>query len=171
MQRWDARHHRRRARGSWRRVIGAPATEGVSDLAIRLAMEPEANIVTSGRPDRLINFKYFFTRKLIFIKESDAFVLLPRRVRNDGRVLRAADSPADGQVRSASRRPDGSSGSHLLGRTGSMSSSASSPIADLIEPRDLRSAHASTSDPRPPIEEIRRFYSNYHSSRYVGEGS
>ena len=27
--------------------------------------------------DRLINFKYFFTRKLVFLKESDATVLLP----------------------------------------------------------------------------------------------
>ena len=49
---------------------------GSFGLAIRLAMEPEANPYIR-RPDRLINFKYFFTRKLIFIKESDAFVLFP----------------------------------------------------------------------------------------------
>jgi uncharacterized protein (TIGR00730 family) len=44
--------------------------------AIRLPMESEANEFIEGNP-RLINFKYFFTRKVTFLKESDAFVLLP----------------------------------------------------------------------------------------------
>ncbi|MFN8549556.1 MAG: LOG family protein, partial [Candidatus Eisenbacteria bacterium] len=53
---------------------GAGTEEGFG-LAIRLPFEPEANRFV--RADRLINFKYFFTRKLIFIKESDAFILFP----------------------------------------------------------------------------------------------
>src|SRR5262245_17777623 len=44
--------------------------------AIRLPMEGEANQFIEGNP-KLINFEYFFTRKVTFIKESDAFVLLP----------------------------------------------------------------------------------------------
>ncbi len=43
---------------------------------ILLPFEGGANPVIAGDP-KLINFKYFFTRKLMFIKESDAFVLLP----------------------------------------------------------------------------------------------
>jgi uncharacterized protein (TIGR00730 family) len=43
---------------------------------ILLPFEAKANPVIAGDP-KLINFKYFFTRKLMFIKESDAFVLLP----------------------------------------------------------------------------------------------
>lgn len=43
---------------------------------IQLPFEASANPVIAGDP-KLINFKYFFTRKLMFIKESDAFVLLP----------------------------------------------------------------------------------------------
>lgn len=43
---------------------------------ILLPFEAAANPVIAGDP-KLINFKYFFTRKLMFIKESDAFVLLP----------------------------------------------------------------------------------------------
>jgi uncharacterized protein (TIGR00730 family) len=43
---------------------------------ILLPFEATANPVIAGDP-KLINFKYFFTRKLMFIKESDAFVLLP----------------------------------------------------------------------------------------------
>lgn len=43
---------------------------------ILLPFEAKANPIIAGDP-KLINFKYFFTRKLMFIKESDAFVLLP----------------------------------------------------------------------------------------------
>src|SRR3970282_1480236 len=44
--------------------------------AIRLPLESEPNIFIEGDA-KLINFKYFFTRKVTFLKESDAFVLLP----------------------------------------------------------------------------------------------
>ena len=43
---------------------------------IRLPFEQDANEVIFGDP-KLVNFKYFFTRKLIFVKESDAIVLFP----------------------------------------------------------------------------------------------
>ena len=43
---------------------------------IRLPFEAKPNPVIAGDP-KLINFKYFFTRKLMFMKEADAFVLLP----------------------------------------------------------------------------------------------
>jgi len=43
---------------------------------IVLPFEAKANPFILGDP-KLINFKYFFTRKLMFIKESDAFVLMP----------------------------------------------------------------------------------------------
>jgi len=43
---------------------------------IALPFEAKANPFIAGDP-KLMNFKYFFTRKLMFVKESDAFVLLP----------------------------------------------------------------------------------------------
>lgn len=43
---------------------------------IRLPFEQEPN-PTIANDSKLINFKYFFTRKLIFIRESDATVLFP----------------------------------------------------------------------------------------------
>jgi uncharacterized protein (TIGR00730 family) len=52
---------------------GAERSFGAS---IRLPLESEPNIYISGN-SKLINFKYFFTRKLTFIKESDGFALLP----------------------------------------------------------------------------------------------
>jgi uncharacterized protein (TIGR00730 family) len=43
---------------------------------IRLPFEQNANAVFEGNP-RLITYKYFFNRKVAFIKEADAVVLLP----------------------------------------------------------------------------------------------
>ena len=51
---------------------GPDATYGVN---IRLPFEANAN--QHLRPDRTVNFKYFFTRKLGFVKESQAFALFP----------------------------------------------------------------------------------------------
>ena len=45
-------------------------------LNIRLPLGSEVNPVIESDP-KLINFRYFFTRKVTFLKESDAFVLLP----------------------------------------------------------------------------------------------
>jgi uncharacterized protein (TIGR00730 family) len=52
---------------------GAEHSFGAS---IRLPLESEPNIFIQGNT-KLVNFKYFFTRKITFIKESDAFALLP----------------------------------------------------------------------------------------------
>ena len=45
-------------------------------LNIRLPFEQRANLTIHGDP-KLINFNYFFTRKLNFVKESHAVVLFP----------------------------------------------------------------------------------------------
>ncbi len=45
-------------------------------LNIRLPFEQESNPYIDEK-DKIINFKYFFTRKLIFIKETDATALFP----------------------------------------------------------------------------------------------
>ena len=52
---------------------GAEKSFGAS---IRLPLESEPNIFIQGNT-KLINYKYFFTRKVTLIKESDAFALLP----------------------------------------------------------------------------------------------
>ena len=45
-------------------------------MNILLPFEAKPNPVIADNP-KLINFKYFFTRKLMFIKESDGFLLAP----------------------------------------------------------------------------------------------
>ena len=71
--RLDGRH-RRRARNHARRQPGA-GIEKSFGVAIRLPFEASNNEFL--HESRLINFKYFFTRKLMFVKESDAFVMFP----------------------------------------------------------------------------------------------
>jgi uncharacterized protein (TIGR00730 family) len=139
---------------------------GSFGLAIRLAMEPEPNPYIR-RPDRLINFKYFFTRKLIFIKESDAFVLFPggfgtmdecfelltllQTGKCDPRPVVLLDPAGTGYWEDCLdflRK-------RLAGR-------------GLIDPHDLHLL-THTNDVERALAEIRGFYSNYHSSRYVGD--
>jgi hypothetical protein len=49
--------------------------EGSFGVNIRLPFEAEANRYVNDA--RLVNFKYFFTRKLMFVKESHAFAMFP----------------------------------------------------------------------------------------------
>ncbi len=61
-------------------IMGA-AQEGAGaensfGLNIHLPFEQRANPTIDGDP-KLVSFKYFFTRKLSFVKETHAFVLLP----------------------------------------------------------------------------------------------
>jgi uncharacterized protein (TIGR00730 family) len=78
---------RRIAEHGWMVVTGAgpgsmeAANEGAGaaksfGVNIRLPFEAEPNPIVADDP-KLMNFKYFFTRKLMFIKEASAFVLLP----------------------------------------------------------------------------------------------
>ena len=59
--------------GAAQRGAGAEKSFG---LNIRLPFEQGANVTIDGDP-KLINFNYFFTRKLNFLKESHAIALFP----------------------------------------------------------------------------------------------
>ncbi len=143
------------------------AGEGGSfGLAIRLAMEPESNRYIR-RPDRLINFKYFFTRKLVFIKESDAVVLFPGGF---GTMDECFELLTLLQTGRCDPRPvvlmDPSGHTYWSDWLDVLRRQLSD--RGLIEPRDLKLlTHASSVE--DAIREIQRFYSNYHSSRYVGD--
>ncbi|MCI0364293.1 MAG: TIGR00730 family Rossman fold protein [Phycisphaerales bacterium] len=53
-----------------------PQREGSFGLSIRLPFETTANQVIEGDP-KLINFRYFFTRKLMFMTHADAVAVFP----------------------------------------------------------------------------------------------
>ncbi|MEX2238781.1 MAG: TIGR00730 family Rossman fold protein [Dehalococcoidia bacterium] len=56
-------------------LTGAGKENGIG-LHIDLPFEPKPSEILRGDP-KLINFRYFFTRKLTFVKESDGFVMVP----------------------------------------------------------------------------------------------
>jgi len=131
---------------------------------IILPFEAEANPFIAGDP-KLINFKYFFTRKLMFIKEADAFVLLPggfgtmdeafelltliQTGKSDLHPIVMLDQPGDTYWESFDRYIRG----ELLQR-------------GYISESDL-SLFRYTDDVDEAIREIENFYRVYHSQRYV----
>ncbi|TMC00672.1 MAG: TIGR00730 family Rossman fold protein [Chloroflexi bacterium] len=132
--------------------------------AIRLPIEAEANTFIEGDP-KLINFKYFFTRKVTFLKESDAFVLLPggfgtldemfelltlmQTGKSDIHPIILLEIPGGTYWRDWL----GFINEHLVARS-------------LISREDLNMLHCTQEIPEA-VDEIIRFYSNYQSQRYV----
>ena len=131
---------------------------------IRLPFEQEANPAIAKDP-KLINFKYFFTRKLFFLKESDATVLFPggfgthdegfenltliQTGKTNPRPVVCLDPPKShywNEFRDYLRN-------HLVKRR-------------MIDPEDMELVHF-THDPGEAVDIITRFYRNYHSMRYI----
>ncbi len=133
---------------------------------IRLPWEQSANEFIDRDP-KLISFKYFFTRKLVFIKEADAIVLFPGGFGTHDEGFESLtlvqtgksrplpivflDEPRGTYWKTWKRYVD----DHLL-RPG------------LISPEDL-ALFKVTDDIDEAIAEIRGFYRVYHSSRFVGD--
>jgi uncharacterized protein (TIGR00730 family) len=132
--------------------------------AIRLPMEAEPNEFIEGDP-KLINFKYFFTRKVTFLKESDAFVLMPGGF---GTLDEAFELLTLMQTGKSDLKPVvllEDEGNHywqdwlgfvreqMIGR-------------GLISSDDLYMVH-DTKDVAEAVGHIARFYKNYQSQRYV----
>ena len=132
--------------------------------AIRLPMESEPNLFIEGDA-KLINFKYFFTRKVTFLKESDAFALLPggfgtldeafelltlmQTGKSDVKPIILLDEPGGTYWTEWLRFVQ----EHLLER-------------GLVSKEDLLMVKR-TDTVEQAVQEIVRFYSNYQSQRYV----
>jgi uncharacterized protein (TIGR00730 family) len=133
-------------------------------LAIRLPFEQKTNVHIANDP-KLINFKYFFTRKLMFVRSSNAIALFPGGfgTMDEGfEVLTLVqtgksvpmpivfiDSPG-GDFWGAWQRYVMD---HLL-------------KSGLIAEQDL-SLYKITDNVDVAVEEVRRFFRNYHSVRYT----
>lgn len=135
-------------------------------LNIQLPFEQGANPVMEGDP-KLINFKYFFTRKLFFLRESDALVLFPggfgtqdegfesltliQTGKADPMPIVMVDHPGGNYWQGWDQYIRG----HLLER-------------GLISPDDP-SLYTITDNVDDACYAISSFYRIYHSCRYVGE--
>jgi uncharacterized protein (TIGR00730 family) len=132
--------------------------------AIRLPMESEANEFIGGNP-KLINFKYFFTRKVTFLKESDAFVMLPGGF---GTLDEAYELLTLIQTGKTDVRPvvllESEGGTYWK----EWLQFTKNQLLDrgLISADDLHLVRCA-EDIVEAVEEISGFYNNYHSMRYV----
>lgn len=133
-------------------------------LAIRLPFEQKTNPFIEHDP-KLINFKYFFTRKLMFVRSSDAIALFPGGFGTMDEGFEVLTLVQTGKsVPMPIVMLDQRGGDYwatwqsyvvrqLLGR-------------GLIGEDDL-SLFKITDDVDVAIREVRHFYDNYHSLRYV----
>ena len=135
-------------------------------LNIRLPFEQHANEVIEGDP-KLINFNYFFDRKLNFVKESHAFALFPGGFGTMDETFEILTLMQTGKARIIPivllDRPDGTYWEtwmkflteHLF-------------KLGLVSQEDF-SFFKIAHDVDEAVSEVLQFYKIYHSARWVGE--
>ena len=144
--------------------IEGAGTENSFGVNIRLPFEASTSQFIADDP-KLINFRYFFTRKLAFMKESHGFVLLPGGFGTMDEAFELLTLVQTGKSHPAPivllEVPGGTYWAswrdfvekELEGR-------------GLISPDDLGLVRV-TDDVNDAVDEIEGFYSNYHSLRFV----
>jgi uncharacterized protein (TIGR00730 family) len=135
-------------------------------INIRLPFEQGANEFIAGDP-KLVEMKYFFTRKLMLMKESDGFVCLPGGFGTLDETLELLTLIQTGKA-----EPSPIVLLDLPG--GEYWSSWAQWMEDEVATRGLISPDDSvlyriTDDVRAAADELLVFYRNYHSIRYVGD--
>ena len=134
-------------------------------LNIQLPFEQDANNFIGADP-KLINFKYFFTRKLFFLRESDAIALFPGGFGTQDEAFETLTLCQTGKYGPAPLvlidKPGGDYWqtwnhyvcNHLVKRG----------LVSVDDP----SLYTVTDNLEVAASTIRNFYRVYHSSRYVG---
>jgi hypothetical protein len=140
--------------------------ENAIGVLIRLPFEGGANEIIAGDP-KLTEMKYFFTRKLMLVKESAAFVSLPGGFGTLDEVFELLTLLQTGK---ATLTPvvllDTPGGTYWHGFESFI---REHPLADgLISPGD-DSLYRITDSVEGALAEVEGFYRNYHSMRYVGD--
>ncbi|HUF32543.1 MAG TPA: TIGR00730 family Rossman fold protein [Acidimicrobiales bacterium] len=140
--------------------------ENAIGVLIRLPFEGGANEVIAG-DDKLIEMKYFFTRKLMLIKESGAFVALPGGF---GTLDETFELLTLVQTGKAVPVPivllDTPGGTYWHGFEHFLREEVAAN--GMISPAD-EALYRITDDVDLAVAEIEGFYRNYHSLRYVGD--
>lgn len=134
--------------------------------SIRLPFETNANDIIVG-DEKLVTFRYFFTRKLIFVSQADALALFPGgfgTLDEAFEVLMLVQTGKSGMIPIV--MIDAPGGTYWSGWDRMIRDNL---LRDgMISPEDVRLYHV-TEDPDAAVAHIRQFYRNYHSQRFVGE--
>jgi uncharacterized protein (TIGR00730 family) len=135
-------------------------------LSIRLPFETTANEVIEGDP-KLINFRYFFTRKLMFLSHSDAIVVFPGGFGTQDELFESLTLVQTGRNNMIPIvLVEGTGGSYWL----HWENYVRHNLRDTgwISPEDRNIFHIAGSVDEA-VDHVMRFYRRYHSSRYVGD--
>jgi len=133
---------------------------------IRLPGLNPANIYIA-RDGKLINYKYFFTRKVTFMKESSAFVLLPGgwgTLDEAFELLTLTQTGKSDLHPIVLLEPEGS----VYWRQWLIFLRDQVLKRRFILESDLALLRVATT-PQEAVDELERFYRNYHSARFVGD--
>ena len=174
---------RRMAEHGWMIITGAgdgimkaghegPGRTASFGVAIRLPFETTANEFIKG-DEKLINFRYFFTRKLMFVSQSNAVALFPGGFGTQDENFETLTLIQTGKSHMVPVvMLEGGEGG--AGREGGYWRSWTDFISrqllerNWISPEDM-SLFYLARDPEDAIDHILQFYRNYHSARYVRE--
>lgn len=133
---------------------------------IRLPWEQQANTIISGDP-KLMSFRYFFARKIFFLKDADAVVLFPGGFGTHDEGFETLTLLQTGKTRPVPLvlldRPRGT-----YWKTWQRYVEDQILRRRLIEKEDL-ALYMVTDNVDAAVEEITAFHRVYHSSRYVRE--
>lgn len=141
-----------------------PGREASFGVAIRLPFETNANEVIAG-DDKLIHFRYFFTRKLMFLSQAEAVALFPGGF---GTMDEAFESLTLIQTGKSSMIPivlvEGEGQTYWEEFDAAMRKMLLS--RGWISPEDI-DLYRIMKTPADAAAHISQFYRIYHSSRYV----
>lgn len=133
-------------------------------VAIKLPFEQSTNAVIAGDA-KLIHFRYFFTRKLMFVKETHAFALFPGGFGTHDESFEVLTLVQTGRADPMPivllERPGGDywpAWDHFV--RGQL-------LAKGLISHDDTALYHIARDAQDAVDHIRRFYFNYHSLRYV----
>lgn len=144
-----------------------PGRDSSFGLSIRLPFETTANSVIAG-DHKLLGFRYFFTRKLMFLSQSAAVAAFPGGFGTQDELMetltlmQTGKSPIVPIVLIAGP-----------GRTSYWDRWVEYVREEFLDggfisPDDLSLFHVAAT-PADAVEHVLRFYSTYHSARYVGD--
>jgi uncharacterized protein (TIGR00730 family) len=135
-------------------------------LNIRLPFEQQANEFIAG-DEKLVTFRYFFTRKLLFVKEASAVVMFPGGFGTHDEAFEVMTLVQTGKAPVVPilfvDAPGGTFWKDLVGLL-----TERLLRERLISPEDVHLFRV-TDDVEDAVGEILGFYRVFHSSRYVGE--
>lgn len=143
-----------------------PGAESSFGLAIRLPFETTANTVIAG-DRKLMHFRYFFTRKLMFLSQSDAVAAFPGGFGTQDELLEALTLIQTGKSAMVPVVLIEAPGSQYWTRWEDYVREEFL-AAGLISPADT-ALYYRAANPADAAAHVARFYAGYHSSRYVGD--